>query len=201
MRADSWPRLRYAETMRRALALLLALAIWPVSAALIEGRVIEVVDGDSLSVLSKAGASIHKVRLAGIVVPPMNHPYGDRSRENLRRLMVGQSVRLVTSTLDQHGQLVGTVWVKQNASECRAPPCPEKLDAALVQLSAGLAWVDSEQLAHKSPEMRDNYLKAERHAKERRLGLWRDPGPSVRPAERSATTLPLKVDSTVQRPR
>lgn len=186
--------------MQRVLALVLALAVWPAAAGLIEGRVIEVTDGDSLTVLSKSGASIHRVRLAGIVVPPRSHPFGDRSRENLRRLLIGRSVRLVSSTLDARGQLVGVVWVTQKEAECRVKPCPDKLDAGQVQLTKGLAWVDEEQMPRHSAEVQKTYAEAELHAREHRIGLWRDPGPPIRADLRSGDIRPLRIDDPARRP-
>jgi len=188
--------------MRRAYVLLLAFAVCPAFAGLIEGRVIEVADGDSLTVLSREGASRHRVRLTGIAVPAKENPLWDRSRENLRRLAVGKFVRVDTSTIDGKGRLVGTVWILQNAKDCRIQPCREKVDASQVQLSSGLAWVDKDQSARHPPETQKVYADAERWAKDNKVGLWRESGLPLRAELRDpAGAFAIRADSPGPQPR
>ena len=180
--------------MRRACVLFLALAVWPAYAGLIEGRVIEVQDGDSVTVLSKESASRHRVRLAGIAVPPKEHPLWDRSRENLRRLAVGKTVLVDSSTLDGKGRLVGTVWVIQRAKECRAATCEEKLDAGQAQLASGFAWIDKDQLPRYAADVQKTYAQAEQRARQNKLGLWRDANLPLRAEFREPTGAVTRAD-------
>ncbi len=155
---------------------ILALVVFasPALAGVIEGRVIEVPDGASLTVLSREGASIHRIRLAGIDAPGKERALAGRSRESLRRIAGGKSVRVETSTIDPRGLLVGIVLIHRNPAECRSKPCPEVFDPAVSQLSAGLAVINEPLLAQQITEARHVYATAQAKARAARLGLWRE---------------------------
>ena len=172
--------MRYAEDMKRLIALALLFAAWPVFADVIEGRVIEVADGATMTILAKEGSSIHRVRLAGIEAPARERTYGNKSRENLRRLAVGKTVRVETTAIDAKGLLVGTVLLMRNPKDCIKLPCEQLLDPGLRQLSFGWAMIDKANLAGQSEEAQKRYLGAEAQARASRLGLWREPNFQVR---------------------
>lgn len=138
-----------------------------VCAGVIEGRVIEIPDGATLTVLSHQGASIHRVRLAGVDAPKADRPLWGNSRESLRRLARGKNVRIDYSTIDPKGMLVGTVQILGAAGE-------ESIDPGLKQISSGLGWVDKEKLAQQPEEKQKLYMVAEAQAAASRTGLWRD---------------------------
>jgi len=167
--------------MRVALILAMLLATLPAQAGLIEGRVIEVPDGATLTVLSKEGASIHRVRLAGIDAPDKDRAIGGTSRASLRRMVHGKTVRVETNAIDSRGLLVGIVQVQRPAKDCAAQPCPPNFDPGLTQLAAGLAKVDKANVSAQPRETQQLYATAEERAKASRLGMWREaPTPRVR---------------------
>jgi endonuclease YncB( thermonuclease family) len=146
------------------------------------GRVVGVSDGDTVTVLDTAKAQ-HKVRLAGIDAPEKGQPFGERSKENLSRLVFGRDVRVDWHKTDRYGRLVGTVWVVSPDMPCIGKPdCPKTLDAGLAQLTVGLAWHYKKYAGEQEPQQRGQYEFAEDEAKARRAGLWREPD-SVPPWE------------------
>lgn len=160
--------------MKAVAALALLFAAWPAFAGLIEGRVIEVPDGTTLTVLSNQGASIHRIRLAGIDLPGKNSAMAGSSRENLRRLARGKTVRVDASTIDARGMLVGHVLIVRGPKDCGSQPCPALLDPVISQLSFGLAVIDGSHLAQQSADSQKLYREAQAHAKANRLGVWRE---------------------------
>jgi endonuclease YncB( thermonuclease family) len=164
--------------MRFAFPLLLSLLAWPAWAGVIEGRVIEVPDGDTITVLASQGTSIHRVRLAGIDAPALSSPYGGSARESLKRIARGKTVRVDTAAMDSKGRLVGIVQVFRDPKDCGNAPCEERLDPGLTQLASGMAGLDKANLAYHSDEAQRRYAFAEAHARTNKLGLWRVPTPA-----------------------
>jgi len=97
---------------RRGLALALAVAgLVPAAARaerFFEGRVIGVIDGDTLEVLVD-GAPL-RVRLAGIDTPERGQPWAARSKQALAQRVSGRSVRVNAVELDRYGRTVGEVY-------------------------------------------------------------------------------------------
>jgi endonuclease YncB( thermonuclease family) len=165
--------------MRAFLAFVLALASLPVLADVIVGRVIEVPDGGSVTILARGGTSLHRVRLAGILAPKPDSPSGVASRESLRRIARGRTVQVDTSILDARGMLVGEVLVIRDPKECRGKSCEERIDPALTQLASGLASIDMAHDSRQSEETLRRYQVAQSHARASKVGLWR---PAYQPA-------------------
>ena len=141
------------------------------------GRVVGVTDGDTVTVLDAAKAQ-HKVRLAGIDAPEKGQPFGERSKENLRRLVFGRDVRVDWRKTDRYGRLVGTVWVASPEVSCgRKADCPKTLDAGMAQLTVGLAWHYKKYAHEQDPQHRGQYAFAEEEARAKRVGLWKDANP------------------------
>lgn len=143
-------------------------------AGVIEGRVIEVPDGATLTILSSEGSSIHRVRLAGIDAPGKGLAIGGSSRASLRRMASGKRVRVEANSIDARGMLVAIVQIRRGPNDCGTPPCPPTLDPVLTQISTGLAKLDKADAAIYSQETQKLYAIAEERAKASRLGVWRD---------------------------
>ncbi len=158
---------------KSTITLVLLLAAWPAIAGLIEGKVIEVPDGATLTVLAREGASIHRIRLAGIDAPGKERAISGSSRESLRRMARGNTVRVETNAIDARGLLVGNVLIHRTPKDCNNQPCPP-LDPGLTQLSSGLAVIDLKNLSHQTPSVQTLYITAQAHAKSNRVGLWRE---------------------------
>lgn len=131
--------------------------------ALLEVRVLQVYDGDSLLVRG-AGQRPYGVRLAGIDAPERAQPHADVSRRALQALLHGRDVRIEPLKVDLYGRTVGRVFVAGR-------------DAGMAQLRAGLAWHFARYDADLPPRVARRYARAERQARLQRIGLWSDEAP------------------------
>jgi len=100
-------------------------------------------------------------------------PFGQRSKENLSRLVFNKEVRVEWEKRDRYKRIVGKVWV-QPAS---CPTCPMTLDAGHAQITVGLAWWYRKYATEQSPQDRGAYEFSEQEARAKRVGLWRDDVP------------------------
>jgi endonuclease YncB( thermonuclease family) len=148
---------------RIILAAFLLLAVPTAFADTLTGKVVRVVDGDTIYVLD-ASRSQHKIRLAGIDAPERNQPYGNASRKHLAALVAGRQVRIEYQKYDRYGRIVGKVIV-------------DGTDACLEQVKAGFAWHYKKYQDEQTPQDRQLYAAAEEQAREKQIGLWKDKNP------------------------
>jgi len=146
-----------------AFALLLLSSINCSFATTFEGKVIGVLDGDTIEVLG-TGNIPRRVRLAGIDAPEKAQPFGQRSKQNLSGLVFGKQVKVDGSKTDKYGRTVGKVLV-------------DGADANLAQVKAGFAWHYKQYASEQSANDRSLYAIGEDGARSARAGLWRDPNP------------------------
>jgi endonuclease YncB( thermonuclease family) len=162
------------RTLISLLAILLvsSLAYSVTFAGIIEGKVVKVADGDTITVLD-SNKEQHRVRLAGIDAPEKGQPYGNASRKNLRKLVAGKEVKVEFKKYDRYGRIVGKVWVTP-------PDCPKggkTLHAGLAQVTSGMGWWYRKYANEQSVEDRRRYEFAEQEAKAKRVGLWQENNP------------------------
>lgn len=130
----------------------------PVYAAdVLEGRVVGVHDGDTLTLLTSERRQV-KIRLAQIDAPESSQDFGQRSKQSLSDLAYGKAVRIEVETTDKYGRTVGKVLV-------------DGLDANLEQVKRGMAWV-YRKYAHDP-----GYFAAEAGARNAKTGLWSQSNP------------------------
>jgi len=142
----------------------------------LDGKVVGVADGDTITVLDGNNVQ-HKIRLAGIDAPEKGQPFGDRSKQSLSRAVMGQEVKVDWTKQDRYGRIVGKIWVAPLGSGCTGPTCPKTLDVNLAQLTVGLAWHYKEFEKEQIPADRQRYAFAEQEARARNAGLWSEPDP------------------------
>ncbi len=143
-------------------------------ADVVTGKVVGVSDGDTITLLD-SGKQQHKIRVAGIDAPEKNQPFGQRSKENLSRLVFGKEVDVQWTKHDRYQRIVGKVMVA--APDCQRPDCAKALDAGLGQVTAGLAWWYRKYAKEQSTEDARSYETAEQEARARSVGLWHDAEP------------------------
>lgn len=143
-------------------------------AAELDGKVVGISDGDTITVLD-ATRTQHKVRVAGIDAPEKGQAFGQRSKENLSGLVFGKTVRVEWSKVDRYGRKVAKVWVAEPG--CLQSSCPTTVDAGLAQITVGMAWWYRKYAGEQSAEDRGRYEVEETEAKARQAGLWRDAEP------------------------
>jgi endonuclease YncB( thermonuclease family) len=123
----------------RARVTLLLLLLLPVlgAAETLSGRVVRVVDGDTVYVLD-ASKERHKIRFAGIDAPERGQPFGKKSKQRMSELVAGRDARVDWYKKDRWGRLIGQVWVA--SPDCRADPCAKTVNAGFALVTSGLAW-------------------------------------------------------------
>lgn len=156
------------------LALVLLVSAGAVWADTVTGRVVAVTDGDTIKVLDSDKRQ-HTIRVAGIDAPEKKQPFGQRSKENLSRLVFGKEVDVQWSKRDRYQRIVGKVMVAELA--CQRPDCSKTLDAGLGQVTAGFAWWYRKYAREQPAEDAGAYEFAEQEARARHVGLWRDADP------------------------
>ncbi len=128
-----------------------------------QGRVVRVIDGDTIEVLG-SGNRRERVRLAGIDAPERAQPYSRHSRDALAALVAGRSVRIDGRKSDRWGRRVGNVFVDDR-------------DVGLAMVQAGLAWHFARFAHEQAPDAALAYAQAQQLAREARIGLWAEDDP------------------------
>lgn len=138
----------------RTLLVFLLLASTTISACAEEfnGKVIAVLDGDTVLVARGSGQAI-KVRLAGIDAPEKAQEYGLASRDALRGLVLRKRVRITSKAVDDYGRLVAEISVGG-------------LNVNQELVRRGMAWNFSR--FHSNPDL----AALQREAQQAKRGLW-----------------------------
>ena len=82
--------------------------------AAVVGKVVKVVDGDTLHVYNSKGT--YKIRLSGIDAPERGQAYGKRAKEHLQKLVGGRQVIAIVESKDRYGRYVASVKCEKTAS-------------------------------------------------------------------------------------
>jgi len=120
-------------------------------------RVVGIVDGDTVKVLSPDNRQM-KCRLFGVEAPEKNQAYGQQSKQSLSDLIFQKTVDVNVVDQDQYGRSVCRIFLNG-------------VDVNKVQVQRGLAWW------HRRYSNDSSYGEAESGAKQQHLGLWADPNP------------------------
>ncbi|MDO8776167.1 MAG: thermonuclease family protein [Burkholderiaceae bacterium] len=129
----------------------------------IQGKVVGVTDGDTITVLDQSKTQ-HKIRLSGIDAPERGMPFGQKSKQHLSDLVAGKQVTVEATKIDRYKRSVGKVLVDGH-------------DANLAQVEAGFAWHYKDYQREQSKADRLAYSQAEDLAREASKGLWMDGDP------------------------
>jgi endonuclease YncB( thermonuclease family)/methylphosphotriester-DNA--protein-cysteine methyltransferase len=132
--------------------------------SVIEGKVVKVSDGDTITVLDKNNKQ-YKIRFQGIDAPESKQDFGQVSKENLANMIFGKEVKVVWSKMDKYGRTVGKILL-------------DGRDINLEQIKAGLAWHYKAYAKEQPAEDRVTYAAAETEARAARRGLWQDANPT-----------------------
>jgi|SRR5215510_16510467 len=150
---------------RLSVAAILFLAARAAAAAgwIVEGRVVSISDGDTITMLDYSKTQ-HKIRIAGIDAPEGGQAFGERSKQNLSALVFQKGVEARCHKKDRYGREVCTVYVALR-------------DVGLEQIRAGMAW-HYKSYQHEQPtQERLVYRDEEDAARAARRGLWKDAKP------------------------
>lgn len=129
----------------------------------LQGRVVGITDGDTITVLDSSNTQ-YKIRLSGIDAPERGQAFGQASKQNLSGLIFGKSVTVEFSKRDRYGRIVGRVLLSGR-------------DINLEQVRGGHAWHYKQYEREQTPAERKAYAEAETEARKEKRGLWRDAEP------------------------
>ena len=152
-----------AKTLIPFIAIALFLASCTDKPGTLQGRVVNVSDGDTITVLDSSKKQ-HKVRLAGIDAPEKKQSFGRQSKESLSLLVFNRQVTIELGKTDRYGRTVSKVDING-------------VDANLEQIKMGMAWHYKKYQKEQSIEDMVEYARAEGEARADRRGLWRDSEP------------------------
>ena len=127
-----------------------------------DGQVIEIYDGDTLTLLTtdaKGMEKKYKVRFFGIDAPEAAQDYGVEARDALREKILGKNVRVTVISVDRYGRSVGKVMLGGRYIN-------------LEMVAEGNAWYYADYAANEY-----DLANAEKDARLRRLGLWKENSP------------------------
>ena len=133
------------------------------NAKTIEGLVVGVADGDTITVLDQQ-KNTYKIRLQGIDAPEKKQAFGEKSKQSLHDLVHSKQVRIEYDKEDKYGRIVGKVTV-------------DDVDVCLQQLVLGMAWHYKKYQNEQSVSDRALYSDTELKSKSLKLGLWSDDTP------------------------
>ena len=130
----------------------------------VQGQVVKVADGDTITLKKTDGQTI-RIRFLGIDAPEHDQAGGPASKAHLESLVAGRNVTVRYRNLDQYGRTVGKVLV-------------DGKDINLSQLQTGNAWFYRSYQKSMFPEDRPIYEAAEEKARSEHIGLWSEANPT-----------------------
>ncbi|EAO8023262.1 micrococcal nuclease [Salmonella enterica] len=126
-------------------------------AAEIQGKVIRVLDGDTIEVLQDKTPV--RVRLANIDAPEKKQAYGSWSTNQLKGLVAAQPVTVTYAQTDRYGRIIGRVFTTNGT------------EASRFMVQSGAAWVYERYNTDKALPV------LQREAQTHKRGLWADSQP------------------------
>lgn len=143
--------------MKNFALLLFLLLSGTVIPAEIKGKVVGVIDGDTIAVLDLTNNN-HRIRLDKIDAPEQRQAFGAKSKQYLSALIFGKQVQVQFEKKDQYGRILGVVYLEGH-------------DVNLQMVNAGFAW------HYKYYDNTAEYAEAESLARKKGIGLWADSHP------------------------
>ena len=147
---------------RKFIFLFLLALLYATSAFAWPGKVIHIVDGDTIVVLNNQNQQV-KIRLYGIDTPEKRQAFGQKAKQCTANLVWKKQVQVKPVTIDRYGRTIALIFFDDQ--KC--------LNRELV--ANGYAWVYRRYCT--SRRLCKRWLQAESEARKFKLGLWRDPNP------------------------
>ena len=116
-----------------------------------QGRVVKVIDGDSINIL--IGKQQIKIRLGEIDTPERGQPYWRVSRKALEQLVAGKTITVKQTDIDRYKRVVAHVYIND-------------LWVNEQMVKNGYAWVYRKYAKSESIYVAEDYAKANK------LGIW-----------------------------
>lgn len=124
-----------------------------------EGKVVEIADGDTITVLQDRKQV--KIRLYGIDTPEKGQAFGKAAKKYTSSLVARKTIKIIPYDTDKYERTVGVVLV-------------DGMNVNQSLISAGLAW---QYRKYCKASFCDGWLGLEKHARNSGIGLWKDKSP------------------------
>jgi micrococcal nuclease len=122
-----------------------------------EGKVVRVVDGDTIDVL-KDGKAL-RIRLNGIDCPEKKQAFGAKAKEFTSNLIFRKTVVVKEKEIDRYGRTIADIYLSDGTWVNKEV------------ILKGFAW------HYKRYSKDENLAAAEQTARRLKIGLWSDPSP------------------------
>ena len=141
------------------IALIVSLLVMSIAlnAQTLQGRVVRVADGDTITILDSTNSQ-NKVRLNKIDAPEKSQAFGEVSRKHLASMVASKNVQVEWTKKDKYGRILGDISIGTTNVNLR-------------MVQDGLAW------HYKHFDNTPTYAKAEDEARAKKIGLWKDANP------------------------
>lgn len=126
-------------------------------AEVIAGKVVTVIDGNTLEVFTPENET-YKILLFGIDCPELGQEYGEKAKRYLEKLILNKEVSVEIQGKDRWGNRLGIILI-------------EGVDPREELLEQGLAWT-----AERNPIATFELIKEK--SKEKGKGLWKEQNPT-----------------------
>ena len=141
----------------------------------LKGKVVNIADGDTVTIVvvddsiksrflqplssQPSSKKQYRIRLNDIDAPESKQAFGNKSKDNLKNYIYQKDVVVKYETKDRYGRILGTIYYQNK-------------DINLKQVEDGYAWV------YRQYSNKQNYIKAEKEARDNKKGLWSDKNPT-----------------------
>lgn len=143
---------------------LITLAGHAAAGNVLNGRVVGVSDGDTITVLDGTKTQ-HRIRLVGIDAPEKAQAFGEKSKQSLSNMVFGKEISVLWDKRDRYDRILGKVLMPWG-------------DVNLAQVEDGMAWHYKRYMNDQSMKDQLAYDDAERTARRLKKGLWADAVPT-----------------------
>jgi micrococcal nuclease len=144
--------------MRKVIVFLMTLIAASVSAQEeLAGKVITIIDGNTMEVITTANES-YKIVFAGIDCPELTQEYGDKAKQFLERTVLNKQVKFQLQGKDRWGNYIAEVTINGE-------------DPRIELLKQGLAWTSER---NPDPDLEELRVVAQEKGK----GLWKEAAPT-----------------------
>ena len=133
-----------------------------VAASTLFGRVIEINDGDVITVFNLNRPV--RIKLLAVDAPEENQPFGDVAKKHLSDLVYNKSVSVEYWGIAADGSLIGRVTLNNT-------------DIGAQMIRDGVAWFDASNQGRLSVADREIYQQSEQAARSEKRGLWQADAP------------------------
>lgn len=124
----------------------------------IQANIVSIQDGDTITVKTKSNKKV-KIRMYGIDAPELSQSYGQKSKQQLAKLLKNKNISYKTANVDSYGRTVATVYAGD-------------INVNYEMIKSGYAW------HYKHYYKSKRYAEAEKYARDNKLGLWAEDKPT-----------------------